>query len=385
MDNHARKISYLMSEDVDVEEFRKIISFISEDILSYEFDGNECNIYITELADEQEILEKVKEYSKKFVSLKNEKKEYLYQNNYTRNYHQLLYDNSFFFYNDGAIGLNGKALFLYAFFEKEFKQIAHELYEECIDKLYPVLLDITDYTRTGYLHNSPQYSIFCSNVKEDIKVLERVEEISINSDKTNILASPRFVLSPSACFHVYAEYQNRILYEDVAITFTQNVFRNEGRLNFDEIGRLRDYHVREIVFLGREDFVISKRNEAISRVYSMMKEFRLCGNISAASDSFIMPQIQRFKKIQIQEKIKYETQLNYDENKLMSVASFNLHGDTFSHAFNIKSANGKKVVSGCIGFGLERWVMCFIAQYGDDVNLWPNRIRKEYMGEGSRR
>ena len=38
-------------------------------------------------------------------------------------------------------------------------------------------------------------------------------------------------------------------------------FRNEGRFNYSEIGRLMGYHVREIVMIGSADFVSNIRKE----------------------------------------------------------------------------------------------------------------------------
>lgn len=384
MKKDAKIINYFLGEEVDMNEFQKIISFISEDIVSYELVGHECKLYVTNSADEKEILNRIKEYHVQFVSSRNEQKNIKYQNSIVKDYYEVLNNKTLFIYNDGAMGLNGKALFLFNYFDNEFKKMAHEMYDNCIDKLYPVLLNVEDYAKTGYLRRSPQHAIFCSNVKENIATLSSVEkEIMNKSESSTILAYPHFALSPSACFHVYAEYHDKVLNEDTLITFTQSVFRNEGRLNFGKVGRLRDYHVREIVFLGKEDFVITKRNEAIDKVCLLMEELELCGNITSASDSFIMPKMQKFKKIQMQEEIKYEVRLNYDENNLMAVASFNLHGDAFSHAFNIRSQSGHKIESGCIGFGLERWVICFLAQYGEAVELWPSKVREEYINENS--
>lgn len=227
---------------------------------------------------------------------------------------------------------------------------------------------------------------FIEMAREDINTLKRIEkEIVVKGDRLDILSQPCFALSPSACFHVYAEYKNQVLGQNMLITFTQNVFRNEGRLNFKEVGRLRDYHVKEIVFLGDEDYVASKRNEAIDKVCLLLEEWELDGNISSSADPFVLPKMQKFKKIQKREKIKYEVQLYYNEKETMAVASFNLHGGAFTHAFNIKLNGNKEAVTGCIGFGLERWVLCFLARHGEDVTHWPEKVREEYIYESNRK
>ena len=38
----------------------------------------------------------------------------------------------------------------------------------------------------------------------------------------------------------------------------------------------------------------------------------------------------------------------------------------------------KETVTGCIGYGLERFVLAFLAQYGDNIDKWPAMVRNEY-------
>lgn len=80
----------------------------------------------------------------------------------------------------------------------------------------------------------------------------------------------------------------------------------------------------------------------------------------------------------MQEGSKYELLLKYSSKKSIAVASFNIHGTAFTQPFNIKIKNIETPVTGCAGFGIERWVLAFIAQYGWDDNQWP-LIIKEYI------
>lgn len=32
-------------------------------------------------------------------------------------------------------------------------------------------------------------------------------------------------------------------------------------------------------------------------------------------------------------------------------------------------------MTGCVGFGLERWVIAFVSQYGVDPNNWPQKVK----------
>lgn len=71
----------------------------------------------------------------------------------------------------------------------------------------------------------------------------------VDKNLDEVIQIPSFSLSPSACFHVYEKYRGQTMPQNSVITLNQSVFRNEGRLNWEEFGRLRDYHVRRLFFL----------------------------------------------------------------------------------------------------------------------------------------
>jgi len=274
------------------------------------------------------------------------------------------------------IGLNEEAIFLYEYFEKKFESFALEL--NAVKKMYPVLLPVDSYKKTGYLNNSPQYAIFCCTAYENIHTLNKLNN-SVGTEKVErLLKLPEYALSPSACFHTYIEYQNKILPAKNIFTFTQSVFRNEGRFNYTDVGRLKDYHVREIVIVGNQEYVSQIRRAILDKTIEFLKELDLCGEVIVASDPFIMPKMQKYKKMQLIEETKYEMRLNYNVDKKISVASFNLHGTAFTYPFNIKAEGCEGTVTGCVGYGLERWIIAFISQYGNEPDKWPNAVKEEY-------
>ena len=91
-------------------------------------------------------------------------------------------------------------------------------------------------------------------------------------------------------------------------------------------------------------------------------------------DPFVVPSMQKFKKIQVQEQSKYEMQLAWCKAKYLAVASFNLHGTAFTDPFNIRLNGCEKPVTGCVGYGIERWVLAFLSQYGLDMANWPKEV-----------
>lgn len=281
-----------------------------------------------------------------------------------------------FFFTDSQLGFGEKGIFLLNYFDSAFERFALNL--GAVKKIYPVLLSVPEYLKTGYIKKSPQYAILCSSVKDSMSDVEKLNSSILDSNAKEKLKEPEFALSPSACFHTYIEYQNQTLDKNSVITFKQNVFRNEGRLNYKEKGRLMDYHVREIVFIGDEKFVEKQRLQLMKDSEVFMKEHQLEGDISLATDSFVLPKMQMYKTIQKIDKTKYEMHLNVEKNKNISVASFNLHGKAFTDPFNI-SVKDTDTVTGCVGFGLQRWVIAFVSQYGWDERNWPEKIKKAYV------
>lgn len=300
-----------------------------EDI--YDFELDEYIIRISEAKYIKDMLEIINEAISRnnndntdiLESIKNDEKEYLYINKVNCEFHSLdeiLKQGNIVRTENGGVCLNGISARLFDYFDKVFKKFA--IINSAIEERYPVLLSKDTLIKTKYLNNYPGNSMY-------------VEDSNA-------------VLSPSACFHVYERYKDTVFKDNTSLTFLQNVFRNEKDKN-NEFGRLRDYHVREIVFVGSEEYVDTSINRMINKTSRFMVELGLKGDIESATDLFITPNMNRYKLIQMHNKAKYELRLEYDNNRDISVASFNRHGKTFSHTFNIGVSGVENVVSGCIG------------------------------------
>ena len=55
----------------------------------------------------------------------------------------------------------------------------------------------------------------------------------------------------------------------------------------------------------------------------------------------------------------------------LAIGSSNFHFDTFGAAFGI-SREGSVACSGCIAFGIERWIYAILQRYGADPAGWPD-------------
>ena len=193
-------------------------------------------------------------------------------------------------FENGIIGMNDIMVFLFDFFDNEFEDIALKNHAE--KRIYPTLLPLNDFQKTGYLKTSPQYAIFCSDVKREMEILEGLENDIIKNRLEKSLSKPQYALSPAACLHVYIEHKNKTLNEPKTYTFIQNVFRNEGSEEYNEVGRLRDYHVREIVFLGTHRDVVKKRKKILDLTVEFVEKLGMQYKTTVACDPFILPKVR---------------------------------------------------------------------------------------------
>jgi hypothetical protein len=54
----------------------------------------------------------------------------------------------------------------------------------------------------------------------------------------------------------------------------------------------------------------------------------------------------------------------------LAIASVNLHQDHFGRTYDIRQS-GDYAYTGCVAFGLERWVYAIVSRFGDDPARWP--------------
>ena len=61
----------------------------------------------------------------------------------------------------------------------------------------------------------------------------------------------------------------------------------------------------------------------------------------------------------------------------IACGSINLHGNFFGERFDIEDTEGNAAMTGCVGLGIERWVLAVFTQHGYDPNRWPEEVREK--------
>ncbi|MGH7571599.1 MAG: hypothetical protein ACREMK_07125 [Gemmatimonadota bacterium] len=204
-------------------------------------------------------------------------------------------------------------------------------------------------------------------------------------------AAPREgVMPPAVCYHFYgAREGTRLDDAPLFLTGQGRCFRDEPELE-PSLGRLRVFEMREIVALGARTDVEGFRQEMIERVRGLVSDLDLEGRIEKANDPFFLqapealarmrrsglPEPRGRRLMQQVLPLKYELRLALDESgHTCAVASFNHHLDFFGRRFRMRLASGATAQSGCVAFGLERWVLAFLSQHGIHEQAWPAAVR----------
>jgi len=216
----------------------------------------------------------------------------------------------------------------------------------------------------------------------DLGVLERAGQVASFPQHLTLAGHPersegsRHALSPAVCYHAYPELHGRTLgAEPTMLTARGRCYRFEGG-NHTPLERLWDFTMREIIVLGNRDQVETVRQALVRQVSDLVTRLELDGRVEIATDPFFTAGDEGRRLMQQAGALKYELLLAVDaDGRGVATTSFNHHHDFFGARFGITLSAGGPAHSGCVAFGLERWVLAVLAQHGVDERTWPAAAR----------
>lgn len=252
---------------------------------------------------------------------------------------------------------------------------------------YPAVISTESLNKTNHFTSFPEHIHFVTHLREDLDIIEAFsqsirtaggwkEHESLQLSETMI--KPRFTMNPSTCYHCYEGLQNEVLEGDgITVTAISKCHRFESR-NHTDFGRLLDFSMREIIFVGKPDYVKENRLKAIEYLKELAVEWQVDSLLEIANDPFFTNDFQVKASFQRNQEMKYELRLTIPHiKKSIACSSVNFHSNTFGNAFGI-SMGKRPAVTGCVGFGIERWAFAFLAQYGLNDTNWPAAFREQY-------
>jgi tRNA synthetase class II core domain (G, H, P, S and T) len=171
------------------------------------------------------------------------------------------------------------------------------------------------------------------------------------------VAAANLGLSTATCFAAYLLFRDKRVPADTLVTLVNRCFRKES--HFDGLRRLLSFQMREIVAIGSFEHtqtVIARFRERIEDFFARLSiDFR----VEAATDPFFQGEGPR-ALLQRMQPVKYEFQVDG-----LAIASVNTHRNFFGERCRITvEPDGTTAFTGCVAFGLERWVSVLIDRYG---------------------
>jgi hypothetical protein len=125
--------------------------------------------------------------------------------------------------------------------------------------------------------------------------------------------------------------------------------------------------MREIVCLGTADEVKTFLEAEQVRVTAFTSRIGLPVEFANATDPFFRP--TRNPKYLLQKLEPVKTEMVFRAQ--LAIGSLNFHRNYFGEAFGIRRA-GAEAFSGCVAFGIERWIGAFVRHFGPTPADWPS-------------
>ena len=194
----------------------------------------------------------------------------------------------------------------------------------------PSLLEGKVLEKCGYFRSFPHHLTVPAFVKKDYYE-QIVKEKKVAGSQLGV---HNLFLTPSACLGLYPMLEGKEV-NDKIFTMNVNVFRyEEGK--FDGKVRFWDFNVREVVFVGSNEYVNSMMSEFKEITQKIADDIGIPMAIMRATDIFYPTLENKIKKrFQNTNNLKSEMTSRVD-GKEVALGSFNYHNNHFSMPFHFE-------------------------------------------------
>ena len=285
-------------------------------------------------------------------------------------------------YGKGQVAYSGPVLKL----ARLINDRAGALYASAFDAKdghFPAMVDADTLHKCGYFDSHPNAVTFLGNVIEDFDAIEEFRRANSCSEGAHLppqdhLHVDGMCLNPAACFPCYPTLTGKVIKNGEAHSWLGRVFRYESR-NIRGLDRLYEFNVRELVFVGNEDYVRDCRKKALPIVEELASMVDIDCRVQTATDPFFATVSAAKKFWQAAQEVKNEIKIpsldSKGDKKMLACGSINLHGNFFGKRFGIMCEDGEPAATGCVGLGIERWVLACFTQHGFEPARWPDAVR----------
>lgn len=262
----------------------------------------------------------------------------------------------------GLIGLRGSAR---ALMERIAFSLAELANDETSDEWsVPSGISFATLERAQYFASFPQWLTAASHLSDDSSVLEAIAgSDSPGSSARAAMQKPDAALSPAVCYHTYERLAGQSVSSPTLMTAEGVCWRHEG----DRLAPLERgwaFRMREVVCVSTPVEVEEFRQRWMLRATAFAESLGLTVEIVQATDPFFAPTARGKAVLQRIKALKHELIVRFPDGRSLAIASFNNHERFFGESFEISLESGEVAASGCVAFGIERWLLAVLAANG---------------------
>lgn len=226
--------------------------------------------------------------------------------------------------------------------------------------LFPPLMRVEDLDRFDYFRNFPQLPLMVAGLRPECLHEVAARSVPLAAVPNGDLAVARYALPSAACYNVYLHFEDAQLAGPCYVTTVATCFRNEQ--SYDDLRRLWGFTMREIVCLGTKDEVQTHLDGFKRRLLDLGAQLGLGLTIAAGNDPFYQPQSPRAR---LQQAFPQKEEILYGGS--VAIASLNFHRNFFGERCRIRTADGQLAFTGCVAFGLERWLHALLERFDQEA------------------
>jgi seryl-tRNA synthetase len=217
-----------------------------------------------------------------------------------------------------------------------------------VDALHPL----------DYFHSFPHLGSVVSRIRTD-RLDDYSQAVAVDAILASDMVNASYLLPSAACYSVYLHLHGVVLDEPAVITTMARCFRNED--HYDGLRRLWGFSMREIVCVGSAGAVRHHLERHHGILAAFLGRLGVGFDRQVATDPFFKKNDPRafLQKI---DPVKEE----YVVADGTAIASMNYHRNFFGERCHMTYA-GRPAFTGCVAFGLERWVHVLAEGFGGDL------------------
>lgn len=243
---------------------------------------------------------------------------------------------------------------------------------------FPPAMARQDLEASEYLKSFPQLAgtvhSFRGGERDHHRLLARLDA---GEDWTGQQRPTRVAMAPAACYPAYPVIAARghLPPQGCVVDVFSYCFRHEPSV---DPARMQLFRMREYVRLGDAGQIVDFRARWIERGAELARRLRLPHAIDVANDPFFGRGGRIVADGQREQKLKFELLIPlHDDAPPTACMSFNYHKDHFAELWPLRTADGARAHTGCVGFGIDRLVLALLRHHGLAPALWPEDVRKQ--------